>query len=188
MPKGPQEMMQAVISNLPEKTGKSLDEWIALVTKDGPPGKKERIQWLKDVQKLGHVTAQIIVANIEGQGVVYDNPQKLVDELFGEPSQNLRQIYEKILESIQSLPGAKPKPCKTYIPLYHRRQFAMVKPVGSTHVELSLALGAEAPANGRLIPTKSRDAWMSHVVKLSASKDVNDEVREWLEKAYANAA
>ncbi len=33
--------VQAVIDNMPEKTGRSLDEWIALVEKGGPSDQKE---------------------------------------------------------------------------------------------------------------------------------------------------
>jgi len=30
MPNSPQDMMRAVIANLPAKTGRSFDEWVAL--------------------------------------------------------------------------------------------------------------------------------------------------------------
>jgi len=44
-------MTQRWIAALPEKTGKSLDQWIALVKKSGPPTEKERREWLKAKHK-----------------------------------------------------------------------------------------------------------------------------------------
>ena len=35
-------------ANLKRRTGKTLDEWVALVRKDGPPTEKERRAWLKE--------------------------------------------------------------------------------------------------------------------------------------------
>ena len=40
-------MVQKWIDELPEKTGKSLDHWIKLIKKEGPPTNKERREWLK---------------------------------------------------------------------------------------------------------------------------------------------
>jgi hypothetical protein len=64
----------------------------------------------------------------------------------------------------------------------------MVKPVGNTHVDLHLALGEDAPGDRRLIRAKPRDGRMTHVVRLSAPQDVNDEVLDWLKHAYGDAA
>jgi hypothetical protein len=57
---------QAIINNLPEKTGKSIDEWVRLVEEAGPVGEKERRDWLKKEFKLGGTTAALIVQRAEG--------------------------------------------------------------------------------------------------------------------------
>src|SRR5215510_810421 len=46
-------MVQKWVETLPEKTGRSLEEWISLVKKSGPKTEKERREWLKDKHKLG---------------------------------------------------------------------------------------------------------------------------------------
>src|SRR5882672_5481334 len=46
-------MVQDWIDKLPEKTGRSLDEWIELVQKSGPQKEKERREWLKTEHKMG---------------------------------------------------------------------------------------------------------------------------------------
>jgi hypothetical protein len=187
MAMGPQAMMRSVIANLPEKTGKSLDEWIKIVQRDGPPTAKERVLWLKSKHNVGHVTAQIIVAKAEGGEESYENPDKLVDDLFGGSRQLLKPIYEKILAATKGWRSSEPRPCKTYVPFYARVQFALVKPKGDKQIDLYLALGASAPAKGRLKRTKSRDR-MTHVVELSAPGEVDGEVRDWLKQAYEKAA
>ena len=46
-------MVQSWVISLPVKTGRSLDDWIRLVKKEGPPSEKERSDWLKANHGLG---------------------------------------------------------------------------------------------------------------------------------------
>ena len=65
----PAEMEAAIIRNLPEKTGKSLDEWLGVLTASKLTDKKALKALLKDVHSLGHFQAQTIVKRfVEGQG------------------------------------------------------------------------------------------------------------------------
>jgi len=43
------------IEELPQKTGRSIEEWITLTKTAGPPTEKERIDWLKKEHKLGTI-------------------------------------------------------------------------------------------------------------------------------------
>lgn len=187
MARGPQDMMRAVVANLPEKTGKTLEQWVAILRKSGPAERKEQVAWLKSAHGLGHVTAQVIVANAAGEGDAYENTQKFVDDLFGKGDAPLRKIYDRLVEAVKALPGTEIKPCKTYVPFSHRVQFARVKPAGKTHVEVLLALDKE-PAKGRLAAIKSNDGRLNRKVELGALGDVDAEVRGWLKKAHAAAA
>jgi hypothetical protein len=40
-------MVQKSLADLKQKTGRSLEEWIALVKREAPKGEKERRDWLK---------------------------------------------------------------------------------------------------------------------------------------------
>jgi hypothetical protein len=180
-------MMQAVVANLPKKTGKSLQQWIAILKKDGPSDSKEKVAWLKSVHKLGHVTAQIVVANAEGHGDIYDDADKLVDDLFG--AGKLKKTYEAVVKAVKPLAGTKIRPCKTYVPFSSRRQYALAKPAaGGSRIDLQLSLGKDAPADERLARLKSRDVRMSHVVALSDPDDVDAKVKRWLKQAYDEAS
>ena len=57
----PNEMEQAIVKNLPEKTGKSLEQWFKVLDDEKQSDKKEMKACLKDKYKVGHFQAQTIV-------------------------------------------------------------------------------------------------------------------------------
>ena len=57
----PKEMENAIIKNLLEKTGKSIDEWLRVLLEENLPDKKEMKSCLKEKYKVGHFQAQTIV-------------------------------------------------------------------------------------------------------------------------------
>ena len=54
-------MTQTWVQTLPEKTGRSLEEWIRLVQEKGPPTEPERRDWLKEKHGMGHGHANALV-------------------------------------------------------------------------------------------------------------------------------
>ena len=62
MPRTPSDMRGAIIRNLPEKTGRSIEEWADVLRGGAPAGaRKERIAWLQEQHGLGHGQASMIV-------------------------------------------------------------------------------------------------------------------------------
>jgi len=57
----PTEMEGAIIKNLPEKTGKSMGEWLIVLLEESLSSKKEMKACLKEKYKIGHFQAQTIV-------------------------------------------------------------------------------------------------------------------------------
>lgn len=57
----PEEMEAAMIRNLPEKTGKSLEEWCAVLKESGLTEKCDMKKHLKEGHGVGHFQAQTIV-------------------------------------------------------------------------------------------------------------------------------
>src|SRR5262249_54376335 len=62
------QMTRDWIASLPAKTGRSLEEWIALVRKEGPPTEKERREWLKKEHGHGTNSAWWIAERADGKG------------------------------------------------------------------------------------------------------------------------
>src|SRR5262245_45286321 len=50
------EMVQKWIAELPEKTGRSLEEWIDHIRRKGPPTQKAKRDWLKHEYGFGSNT------------------------------------------------------------------------------------------------------------------------------------
>ena len=57
----PLSMERAMIKNMIGKTGKSLEEWIAIVEKQNFSKHKEQVTFLKEKHSLGHFYAHLIV-------------------------------------------------------------------------------------------------------------------------------
>lgn len=57
----PEEMEKAIIRNLPEKTGKSLEQWVKILGKAKLPDKKSQMTLLKETHGVGHFQAQTII-------------------------------------------------------------------------------------------------------------------------------
>ena len=57
----PEEMEKAIIRNLADKTGRSLEEWFAVLRDTDLSGKSELKEHLKAVHGVGHFQAQTII-------------------------------------------------------------------------------------------------------------------------------
>lgn len=186
-------MVQKWVETLPEKTGRSLDEWIALVKKSGPKTEKERREWLKSNHKLGTNSAWWITERAEGKGLEDSDPEvylqaaeKYVEEMFAGSKAGLRPIYDRLLKVGLGIgKDAKACPCKTIVPLYRNHVFAQIKPSTRTRIDLGFSLGdMKTPA--RLITTggfEKKDR-ITHRVPISSLDEIDDEVKHWLKVAY----
>ena len=190
-------MVQTAIAKLPEKTGRSLDEWIALIKKSGPNSETARRDWLKKTHKLGTNYAGWLAERAEGKGGEDGDPdqylaaaERYVDEMFGGSKAALRPMYDGLLKLGFSMGNdVKACPCKTIVPLYRRHVFAQIKPSTRTRIDLGLALGA-AKTPKRLIATGGLEKGdrITHRVEITAPGDIDGEVTRWMKSAYERDA
>ena len=129
MAKSPGEMEAAIIDNLNAKTGKSLEEWIAVLKKSGAKTPKDQLAWLKGNHGLGHFQANVVVKrNASGGGSDYDDGDALVDNQFMGDNLPLKEVYEAVASKVMKMgKDIEVKPCKTYIPFYRKTQFMVAK-------------------------------------------------------------
>ncbi|SRR5713101_5264726 len=97
-------MAQKSLAELKEKTGRSLEEWIALVKEEGLKDEKSQREWLKTKHKLGMNRAGWIAERADGKGGDLDTPEvylksafRYVEEQYAGPKEKLRPIYEELL-------------------------------------------------------------------------------------------
>ncbi len=186
-------MVQDWIAKLPEKTGRTLEQWIELVKKSGPPGEKERRNWLKTQHELGTNTAWWIAERAEGKGMEDGDPKaylkaavQYVEAMFAGPKAGLRPIHDKLLElGLKLGEDVKACPCQTIVPLYRNHVFAQIKPSTRTRIDFGYALKDMKPT-GRLIDTGgfAKKDRITHRIPITALADIDDEVKLWLKTAY----
>jgi hypothetical protein len=190
-------MTRKWVATLKEKTGRSLDEWLAVVKESGPKTEKERREWLKQEHKLGTNSAWWIAERAAGKGAETDDPDayllaagQYVDQMFSGPKANLRPLYERLLALGLGLgKDVKACPCETMVPLYRRHVFAQIKPTTQTRIDLGFSLGA-LKAEGRLIETGgfAKKDRITHRIPVAAPADIDTEVKRWLRVAYEGDA
>ena len=190
MPKSPKEMIEAIGRNLPAKTGKTFDQWVALAKKQGPKERKALTAWLKTKHELGTVTATFIAADAVGESIAaaYSDEGKLLDAMYAGEAAALRPVYDKLAETVQMLgPDVGLTVCKTYVGMRRARQFGMIKPSTKGRVFLGLTLPDVEPA-GRLLKAGSiGNDRMTHRIEITNPKEIDAEVKRWLKAAYARA-
>jgi uncharacterized protein DUF5655/uncharacterized protein DUF4287 len=187
-------MIQKWKNELPQKTGRSLEEWIALVKKAGPPTEKERREWLKREHKLGTNSAWWIAERAEGKGTEEDSPEAYleaaevwVDGMFSGARAALRPLYDELLKLALSIgKDVKASPGKTIVALYRNHVFAQIKVSTNTRIDLGLALG-NMKTPKRLIDTggyEKKDR-ITRRIEVKTKADIDGELKDWLIKAYA---
>jgi Domain of unknown function (DUF5655)/Domain of unknown function (DUF4287) len=188
-------MVQKWMSELKGKTGRDLDEWIALLKKEGPKDGKSRREWLKTKHKLGTNSAWWIVECVEGKRDEFNGPEayleaaaRYVEEQYSGPKQNLRPIYDALLAKGKKLgPDVKACPCKTIVPFYRQHVFAQIKPSTNTRVDLGLALAHyKGKLPKRLVDTGglAKKDRITHRIEIKSLTEIDADVDRWLKIAY----
>jgi hypothetical protein len=185
-------MVRNWIETLPEKTGRSLAEWLRLIEEQGPPDEKERRDWLKTTHGLGTNSAGWLAERSVGKGEEDGDPELYlqsallyVDAMFA-GREALRPVYDALLELGLSLgPDVKACPAKTIVPFYRKHVFAQIKPATKTRIDLGFAL-KDTPATGRLIDTGgfAKKDRITHRIPVAGLAEIDGEVRRWLRTAY----
>jgi len=184
---------QKWVAELKQKTGRTLDEWLRLIKKEGPPTEKERRDWLKTKYGLGTNSAWWMAERSVGKGdelgdsdTYLKAAEKYVEEMFAGKKEPLRPIYHALLKlGLGVGKEAKACPCQTIVPLYRNHVFAQIKPTTQTRIDFGLALG-NMKTPKRLIDTGgfARKDRITHRFEITSLKDIDDEVKRWLKVAF----
>ncbi len=188
-------MVQKWLAELKETTGRSMEEWIALVKKEGPKDEKSRREWLKTKHKIGTNSAWWIAERAEGKGGDEDTPEvylkaavRYVEGQYAGPKEKLRPIYDQLLALGKSMGSdVKACPCKTIVPLYRNHVFAQIKPTTNSRIDLGFALTHyKGKLPKQLIDTGglAKKDRITHRMEITAPEQIDGEVKKWLKTAY----
>ena len=186
MPKSPPDKAaQTMIDNLPEKTGKALDQWLKILSKQKLEKHGEMVKWLKSEHAVTHGFANLIAHSYReaasGDSSKATDP---VDSQYKGPKEALRPIYDEIIRVVSKFgKDVEISPKKTYVSLRRSKQFALVQPSTRTRVDVGINLKGQSPT-ARLEESGSFNAMVSHRVRVTRKDEVDAELKRWLKKAY----
>lgn len=184
----PDAAAQTMINNLPEKTGKSLSQWHTLLAKSHLQKHGEMMKLLKTEHGVTHGFANLIVLKFrERQDGGASSADNLVETQYKGDKAGLRPIYEAIIKTVSAFGrDVEISPKKTYVSLRRKKQFALIQASTKERIDVGINLKGLAP-DGRLEKSGSFNAMVTHRVRISNKKDVNSELKQWLQQAYEEA-
>jgi hypothetical protein len=172
---------------LEEKTGKSIEQWVALAKKSGAARHGDIVKHLKSEHSLGHGYANFVAHETLQSASVHAAEDDLVDAQYAGPKAGLRPAYEKMMKEVRAFGGdVEVSPKKAYVSLRRKKQFALIQPSTASRLDVGINLKGTAPT-ARLEAAGSWNAMVSHRVRLESVKDVDGELLNWLRAAYESA-
>lgn len=189
MAKSPDEMAAAMIANMKEKTGKTLEQWVAIAKKSGEEKHGAIVKHLKADHGITHGFANLVAHKTlrSDAGSKAAGGTDLVAAQYSGPKAELKPIYDAVIKAVIGFgKDIEISPKKSYVSLRRTKQFALVQPSTKTRVDLGINL-TDVPAKERLEKSGSFNAMVSHRVRLENPGDVDKDVKAWLKKAYSQS-
>lgn len=181
------EYEEQFLQNLQNKTGFTLQEWIALVYNQKFVKQKEIVSWLKTEKNFNHAHA-VILADIflnGGKPVYADSVSMFNDLLKGKENQlelfeEIKTFIKKVIYPVELLPT------KAYVSVRQKREFACIK-INKKEIRLGMDL-QKRPFTEKLVSSKSLGAMprISHMVEITDKKNLNSELSSLLKEAAGN--
>ena len=185
MAQSPEDMAASMVANMPEKTGKSMDQWLKIAKAAKLEKHGEIVKHLKAEHGLGHGYANLVAHTLKQDGVqVSDDP---IAEQYAGVKAELKPIYDAIMKHVEKFgKDVEISPKKGYVSLRRNKQFALIQPSTKTRVDVGLNLKGE-PATARLENSGSFSAMVTHRVRIEGKGEVDKELVGWLREAYTRA-
>ena len=180
--------MATMIANLREKTGKTLEQWVAIATKSKLQKHGEIVKHLKTEHALTHGYANLVAhKTLASDAESIASSTDLVEVQYSGAKAALRPIFDALLVALQKFgDDVEFAPKKAYVSLRRSKQFGLIQPSTATRVDVGLNL-KDVPPAGRLEASGSFNSMCTHRVKLAKVGDVDKELIGWLLQAYRGA-
>ena len=172
---------QSMITNMPVKTGRSLEEWF--VALDSHPYQRhgEGMTFLKTEHGLSHGFANLIVARHRARGSAPVSGSELVDAQYAGSKAVLRPIYERLVAAASEFgEDVEIAPKKTGVSLRRNKQFAVIEAASAARLQIGINLRDAQPTE-RL---RTAGGMCTHRVDVRSLDEVDDELLGWMRTAY----
>ena len=172
------------LANLEKRTGKSLDEWIAIARTCPETKHRARLAWFKDNYGLMQNSASMVLnrAFPSEDGMAWNQPEGLRAALWTDPASTA--IFEAVETLVKALPEISNGQRNGYTSWSHKVQFVAVRPRPKGTARLGLAV--EPSASPRLEPARN-EGWSERLkasVNLASPADVDDGIAALLKQAW----
>ncbi|WP_298898875.1 DUF4287 domain-containing protein [uncultured Psychroserpens sp.] len=175
--------LQTMVNNMPEKTGKSLDQWKSILKGKAFVKHSEGVNFLKKEHGVTHGFANTIVTLSKDEQHTGDN---LVSNQY-KGKEALFPIYEKLLSAINNFgDDVTVTPKKTSVSVIRKRQFVLIKPATKTRIDLGLKLPGK-PTTDRLGNSGPFGTMCTHRVQITSKNDIDQELIDWMREAYVKS-
>lgn len=178
-----QKWFASVQASLERDTGKTLDEWVAIVRSCPETRPKARADWLRKHHGLGVNRAAHVLSVAFPSEVRWDEPDKLRESLWSDPAclAILGAVETAVAETLtEVIVGQR----KGFTAFSRKVQFASIKPAKGGQAVLGLAIAPDA--DPRLAEPKN-EGWSERLkakLVLAAADDVDDGIRALLKQAW----
>jgi predicted transport protein len=184
----PADMTAAATRSMQALTGRTLDEWVALVeqTSLDPVDRKGVRAWLRDVHGVPQ-NSQWAIADAAARRAGWVEPTftEYVESQYSGRKEVLRPLFDRIATLVLGLgEDVRAEGRATYVPFVRGRQFAAVQALAS-RIDLGLRF-TSAPDSARLTPGGPGQS--THKVSLTGADEVDGEVEALLLAAYEQNA
>lgn len=179
-------MASAVAASLVERTGRSLDEWIALVCREGPDPLDQGAvrRWLKSEHAVRQ-NSRWAIARAAARDAGWTPPtlEERIDEQYAGTRARLRSVFDRVRELVEGFgDDVTVEARKSYTPFVRSRQFLAVVPATKSRVDLGVRY-VEAPDSG-LLHSGRAPGQGTHRISLTSVDEITGEVEDLLRAAY----
>ena len=172
-----------MIANYPARTGRSLDEWVALVRSSGPARHGEIMTLLKTEHGMSHGFANLVALTALKRHELASGEDP-ADTIYAGPKAALRPLHDAAVAAATGFgPDVELAPKKSYVSLRRSKQFATIGPGPGGRLEIGLNLRDVEP-NGRLEATTGM---CTHRLRIASRDELDAQVLGWLRQAYDGA-
>lgn len=177
-------MSDTMIQNLEDKTGKSINEWIAIVKTCGIEKHKAIIDFLKSEHGLTYGYANLVAHKAKAMDAgSASGDSELIDGQYA-GKEELRPVYNKLMAAVKNFGSdVEIAPKKAYVSLRRKKQFGILQPSTKTRLDVGINL-KDVPPTGRLEASGSFNSMVSHRVRISSADEVDAELIGWLKAAF----
>jgi hypothetical protein len=172
--------LETMINNMPDKTGKNLEEWIKILEIKKFQKHSLAVNFLKTEHGLTYGFANTIVTLATENNIPIED--LVVNQYKGK--ELLKPIYEKLISIIKAFgTDIVISPKKGSVSLIRKKQFVLIKPATKTRIDLGLKL-KDTKIQGRLENSGPFGTMCTHRIQLQDITDIDSEVIKWLSLAY----